>query len=168
VKEGEFMIKRIIACFLIALSLMSFGTFAYATNVDASKYAILNPEKLTYSTEDKVILINGKAPSGTEITLDIYGTIDTADLRKSNFDLNNLPSEEDYILITNNKVTSGNMGLFSKQLDLVKGINKIVIDYGVEGVEPVEIIVYVYNRDRTKVREPRISDIIQKPKPLLK
>jgi hypothetical protein len=162
------MIKRIIACFMIALTILSSSSFAYATNVDATKYAILNPEKTIYSTEDKVILINGKAPSGTEITLDIYATIDSTDLRKSNFDLNNLPSVEDYILITNDKVTSGNMGLFSKQLDLVKGINKIVIDYGVEGIEPVEIIVYVYNIDRARVREPRISDIIQKPKPLLK
>ena len=36
------------------------------------------------------------------------------------------------------------MGLFSKELDLAKGINKIVVDFNTEGVDSVEIIVYVY------------------------
>ncbi|NLL81074.1 MAG: hypothetical protein GX231_02055 [Tissierellia bacterium] len=161
------MIKRIIACLLIAFSVLNFGTFAHATNIDATKYEISNPEKTSYSTEDKIILINGKAPSGTEITFDVYGTTDnTTDINKrKNFHLNNLPTDEEYILISNETVTSGNMGLFSKELDLVKGINKIVVDFNAEGVESVEIIVYVYNRVRTSIREPRLGNLLQ---PLLK
>ncbi len=159
------MIKRFIACFLVVISLISFGTISYA-NVDTSKYAVLNPEKTMYSTQDKVILINGKAPSGTEINLDVYGTRDI-NRSKDTFNLDNLPSVDDYVLKINEKVTSGNMGLFSKQLDLNNGINKIIIDFGVEGVEPVEIIVYVFNRDRVRLRviEPRVGNM---PKPLLK
>lgn len=142
------MWKKIVASILIGLSLFSVSTSGYATNIiDTTKYAIINPEKLSYSTADKVILINGKAPSETEVIINVYGSTDIT-LTRRTFNLNNLPTEKDYILNVSEKVTSGNMGLFQKQMSLVKGINKLVIDYGVEGVEPVEIIVYVYDRVR--------------------
>lgn len=142
------MWKKIVASILIGLSLFSVSTSGYATNIiDTTKYAIINPEKLSYSTADKVILINGKAPSETEVIINVYGSTDIT-LTRRTFNLNNLPTEKDYILNVSEKVTSGNMGLFQKQMNLVKGINKLVIDYGVEGVAPVEIIVYVYDRIR--------------------
>ena len=146
------MWKRIIASIMLVLALMSLGTLGYATNVvDATKYEILNPEKLSFSTGEKVVLINGKAPSGTEIVIDVYGTtVVRTDISKKSFNLDNLPGEKDYILIASEKITSGNMGLFQKQMDLVKGVNKLVINYGVEGIEPVEIIVNVYNRVSTR------------------
>lgn len=164
------MWKRIVACIMIALSLLSLGNFSYATNVvDATKYEILNPEKASYSTKERVVLINGKAPSGTEVTIEVYGTTDSIRRNSNsdklttnrNFDLDKLPTKEDYILLLTEKVTSGNLGLFQNQLDLVKGINKIVINFGVEGLEAKEIIVYVYNRDRIVTRESnKISDIL--------
>lgn len=156
------MWKKITVCLLIVLSLVSFSSFGYATNiVDSTKYEILNPEKSAYSTRDKIILINGKAPSGTEVTVEVYGTTDITigDSRKG-FNLDNLPTEKDYILKATEKVTSGNMGLFQKQLDLVKGINKIIINFGTEGIEPVVKIVYVYNRVSSTVQEPRITNIL--------
>jgi len=160
------MLKKITVCLLIVLSLVSFSAIGYATNVvDATKYEILNPEKSAYSTRDKIILINGKAPSGTEVTIEVYGTTDitlndTNNLSKQGFNLDNLPTETDYILKATEKVTSGNMGLFLKQLDLVKGINKIVINFGTEGIEPVEKIVYVYNRVKATAQEPRITNVL--------
>ncbi len=154
---------------MIMLSLISFSTLSYATIVDASKYEILNPEKSSYSTEEKVVLINGKAPSGTEVTIDVYGTTDitinnTTNIKGKNFNLDKLPTEDDYILMATEKASSGNMGLFQKQMDLVNGINKIVINFGVEGIDPVEIIVYVYNRNRIVTREAIKTTIL----PLLK
>lgn len=131
------MWKRILACLLIVLSVVSFSSMGFATNlVDTTKYEILNPEKSSYSTNDKVILINGKAPSGTEVKIDVYGTTDLS--KEGNFTLDKLPTEKDYILLLSETTVSGNMGLFQKQLDLLKGVNKIVIDFQVEGVEPVE------------------------------
>lgn len=162
------MWKRIIASLLIVFSIISLSTFSYATNtvdisktvnnVDISKYEILKPEKLTYSTEDKVILIIGKAPSGSEVLINHYGTR-TTDLTKNRFNLDKLPTEKDYVLILEDKVVSGNMGFFQKETELVKGINKINVDFGVEGLEPVEIIVYVYERVRP-TRQARVSDIL--------
>lgn len=151
VREGRNMLKRFIACIMIALSLLTFTNFSYASNVvDASKYEILNPEKISYSTRDRVVLINGKAPAGTEITINLYGT---TDLTRSRFNLDKMPTQDDYILLSTEGITSGNLNLFQKQLDLVKGINKIMINFGVEGVENKEIIVYVYNRNRLVIRE---------------
>lgn len=156
------MKKGIIACLLIILSIVSFSQIGYATKVvDATKYEILNPEKSSYSTNDKVILINGKAPSGTEVKIDVYGTTELT--KEGNFTLDNLPSEKDYILLLTETTTSGNMGLFQKQLDLLNGINKIIIDFQVEGVEDVEKIVYVYNRTKP-ARQTKITTIL----PLLK
>ena len=163
------MWKRIITCIMIMLSLISFSTLSYATEVDASKYEIINPEKSSYSTEEKVVLINGKAPSGTEVTIDVYGTTDisiknTKNGKSKNFNLDKLPTEDDYILMSTEKVSSGNMGLFQKQMNLVKGINKIVINFGVEGIDKVEIIVYVYDRRGIVTREAIKTTIL----PLLK
>lgn len=156
------MWKRILACLLIVLSIVSFSSMGFATNVvDITKYEVLNPEKSSYSTNDKVILINGKAPSGTEVKIDVYGTTDLS--KEGSFTLDKLPTEKDYILLLSETTVSGNMGLFQKQLDLLKGVNKIVIDFQVEGVEPVEKIVYVYNRTRA-TRETKITTIL----PLLK
>lgn len=171
------MWKKFIVCALICLSLISFSSFSFATiestngsttAIDPSKYEVLKPEKESYSTTDKVILLNGKAPSGTEITIDIYGTTDI-DIAKQTFNLDKLPTEKDYILVVSENVTSGNMGFFQKQMELVKGINKIVINFGVEGVESKEYIVYVYDRIKTEnrlniTRDGRLTDIL----PLLK
>ena len=160
------MWKQIIASLLIVLSIISFSTFSYANNttVDATKYEILKPEKLTYSTEDKVILIVGKAPSGAEVLIDHYGTR-TTDLTKNTFNLDKLPTEKDYVLVLSDKVVSGNMGFFQKQTELVKGINKLNVNFQVEGVDSMEIIVYVYERVRPGSglrinREARVSEVL--------
>lgn len=107
---------------------------------DKTKYHLTKPEKNSYSTENKIAFIHGRAPSGTSITIEVYGT---TDLTRKGFDLLNLPEEVDYIEIFTETIKSGNMGLFDKQLNLISGINKIIINYGVEGIDPEIIIIYV-------------------------
>lgn len=137
--------RRILATILMVLTIIGFSSIGYATNFESSKYELINPEKLSYSTIDRVVLINGKAPSGTNVAIDVYGT---TDLTRKNFNLDKLPTDNDYILIKNEEVTSGNLRLFQKKLDLVRGVNKLVINFDVEEVEPIEIIIFVY--DATK------------------
>lgn len=162
------MWKKVLTSLFICFSLLaisSVGHSAALTNttktdhkVDISKYQVINPEKNPYSTEDKVAFINGKAPSGTSIVIQVYGT---TDLTRKNFDLLKLPTEDDYIEVFADTVKSGNMGFFDKQLDLVTGINKIVIDFGVEGVPSVEIIIYVKPPEVGKnTKEVKLTDII--------
>lgn len=150
------MWKKLLVGFFIGASLVGISSLGYAVEttskpkieqkVDHSKYRITNPEKTSYSTEDKVAFINGVAPPRTSIAIKIYGT---TDLTKKNFNLDKLPSDKDYIKIFEETIQSGNMGFFQKQLDLVMGINKININFGVEGKKPYEIIVYVYDKAPT-------------------
>ncbi|WP_313756684.1 hypothetical protein [Tissierella sp.] len=126
---------------------------------DISKYQVINPEKDAYSTEDKVIFINGKAPSGTSIVIKVYGT---TDLTRKSFNLLKLPTKNDYIEVFNETVKAGNMGFFDKQLDLVTGINKIIVDFGVDGVPTVEKIVYVKIPEMgAETKEVKLTDMIQ-------
>ena len=166
------MFKRAMASVLVGLMLLMGTSFSSAAPIyittksnvtmDLSKYEILTPEKPLYSTENKNLQLNGKAPSGSEIKLEVFGT---TDLTKKSFNLTKLPSEKDYIQVINEVITSGNMGFFQKQIELVMGINKVVIDFGLEGVNPVEIIIYVYDKAVAQVainvtKEIRISNLI--------
>ena len=119
--------------------------------IDKTKYQLINPEKSSYSTEDKVVLVSGKAPSGTSVSIEVYGT---TDITKKNFNLDKLPSDKYYIEVFSESIKVGNMGLFQKQLNLVMGINKIIINYGVEEVPKEELIIYVYDK------APSLKEII--------
>ena len=160
------MLKKLVVCILIALCFVTIDVFndtAFATEVDTSKYEVLSPTKSSFSITDKVYLINGKAPTGTDVTIDVYGT---TDLTKKNFNLEHLPSEDDYIEIFSEIVTSGNMGFFQKQIDLVMGINKIVITFDVEDISPMEFIILVYDKSMTQsniinTKEARFGGLTQ-------
>ncbi|HZH92767.1 MAG TPA: hypothetical protein VFD79_01580 [Tissierellaceae bacterium] len=152
------MFKRTLASLMIMMAVLGFASFAHASTVTTGNaistrtdYEIIKPEKEIYSSSERVVLINGRAPSGTEITVELYGT---TDLTRRSFNLDRLPAHEDYILIKSDSVTSGNLGFFQKQMDLVRGINKLVIDFGVEGVEDKEFIVFKYDVRRTDIRLP--------------
>ncbi|MDY0236000.1 MAG: hypothetical protein RBR71_08225 [Gudongella sp.] len=149
------MIKKMIFSLVFFIAFLSVGQTSYATSTinqvtttTAIEYEIIKPERKSYSSSEKVVLINGKAPSGTEVTIEMYGT---TDLTRRNFNLDNLPLKDDYIMISTESVISGNMGFFQKQLNLVSGINRIIINFGVEGVEDEEIIVYKYDVVRSSV-----------------
>lgn len=156
------MFKRILVSFMVIMAVIGTAGFAHATTATTGnaiaprpEYEIIKPERQTYSSSERVVLINGKAPSGTEIKIELYGT---TDLTRRSFNLDRLPSPEDYILIASDTATSGNMGFFQKQMDLVRGINRIRIDFGVEGVSNKEFIVYKYDVVRTDVRLPYTRD----------
>ncbi|MSU02795.1 hypothetical protein [Tissierella pigra] len=162
------MWKKILASLFIGASLLAISSVGNAATEDAkinteqkidiTKYQVINPEKKAYSTEDKITFINGKAPSGTEVTIEVYGT---TDLTRKSFDLLKLPDEDDYIEISSDTIKSGNMGFFDKELELVTGINKIIIIFEVEDVPPIEIIVYVKTTDTgNHTNEVKLTDII--------
>lgn len=144
------MWKRFIACVLIGIGLMSMSSVGHASTGN-NRYRVTNPGRTAYSTENKVAFINGQAPAKTSITIKVFGT---TDLTRKNFNLNNLPSNSDYIEIFRETITAGNMGFFQKQLDLVSGVNKIVITFHRQGVKPHEIVVYVYDK------APSLSEIL--------
>lgn len=155
------MFRKTIIGLLIVLFIFGFANTSFASNVN-DRYEIIKPEKLSFSSSERVVLINGRAPSGTQVSINIYGT---TDLTRRSFNLDRLPSEQDYILIANEKITTGNLGLFQKQMDLVRGINKIIIDFGVTGVSNREFIIFTFDPLRTEISIPlsvesRFGDLI--------
>lgn len=155
------MWKKIIAGLIIGIGIIALSSYGHAQKatdnvkveqeVDVSKYQIIRPEKRAYSIEEKIDFINGIAPPGTTITIEVYGT---TDLTRKNFNLLVLPSEEDYIEVYSDTIVSGNSGTFSKQLELVTGINKVIIRFGVEGVPAEEIIIYVNPKNNKEIKRP--------------
>jgi hypothetical protein len=173
------MWKKWIIGFFLCASILTFSTVSHATlgestaselksgvnidkkEVDTSKYELIDPEKRAYTSKDKVTFINGKAPSETRVTIKVYGT---TDLTRKNFDLQTLPKKDDYIESYSEEVVAGNMGFFDKQLDLVSGINKIVLNFNVEGVEDIEIIVFVQTNLTKTTEKAKLTNIIPKIK----
>ncbi|MFA5576737.1 MAG: hypothetical protein WCZ27_02335 [Tissierellaceae bacterium] len=118
--------------------------------IDPSKYQIIRPEKDAYTIEEKVDFVNGIAPADTTVTIEIYGT---TDLTRKSFNLLKLPSEDDYIEVLSDIILVGNSGTFSKQLELVTGINKVVITFDADELPPIEIIIFVNPNNSTTNRE---------------
>lgn len=117
------------------------GRRKLTTNV--AGYEVIKPDRDSYSTEESVALINGKAPARSAVTIKLYGT---TDLTRKNYNLNKLPKNSEYIERYRETVYSGNLGFFQSQMNLVKGINKIVIEFENRNVKPIEIVVNVYDR----------------------
>ncbi|HEY4544349.1 MAG TPA: hypothetical protein VIG40_06860 [Tissierellaceae bacterium] len=132
------MKNKLTMIFLVMILILSFSSSVFASD----KYEILNPEKSAFSTKNKVVLVNGKAPTDTKVILDLYGT---TDLTRKNFNLANLPKEEEFIKRATEEIKSGNMGFFKKEVDLILGINKIVVKFDKTDVAK-EIIIYVYDK----------------------
>ena len=167
------MIKKVLVGILIGTSILAINNFSYAKDttkvgthavrveqkIDTEKYNIIRPEKRLYAIEEKIDFINGIAPADTTIIIEIYGT---TDLTRKNFNLLKLPSEEDYIEVFSEEIIVGSSGTFSKQLELVTGINKIIINFGVEGLASEEIIIFVNPNNREIKRTEKLIDMIIK------
>lgn len=114
------------------------------SKAEAAKYNITKPEKKAFSIEKKISFVNGIAPAGTTVSIKVYGT---ADLTAKKFNLATLPKHEEYIQLATHELVVGKLGVFDKQLDLVTGINRVVVDFNVEGLDPVELIIFVHPMD---------------------
>lgn len=108
--------------------------------VDTTKYGITTPEKTSFSVDKKISLINGFAPQGTVINIKHFAT---TDLTGKKFNLLKLPKEKEYIELSTSEIIVGKFGVFDGQIDLVNGINLVRIDFNVDGVEDIEIIIFV-------------------------
>ena len=141
------MWKKVVSSLFVIIVIFSFSTVSYGTSMDGvNKYQVKAPEEGSLFTE-KVTVVSGRAPKGTDIIIEVYGT---ADLTGKNYTLTKLPKEEDYVLISSEIIKSGELG-FAKEIKLVTGINKIVVIFKVDGGPPsVKRIVYVYDKEVAK------------------
>ncbi|HHV46609.1 MAG TPA: hypothetical protein GXX53_06905 [Tissierellia bacterium] len=134
------MWRRFTALLFVLIIITSISSFAFADDVDSSKYQVILPKEEASAYKNKVLLISGQAPIGTKVSIELYGVVD---LTGSKYSLVNLPKKEDYTLISTIDVESGPLG-FAKEIELIRGINKIIVNFNVEGIAPIERIVYYY------------------------
>jgi len=130
---------------------------------DSSKYQIISPEKDIFASSDKTVLVSGKAPNGTSIIIEAFGT---TDMTRNNFSLTNLPDDKDYVRRLSETIKVNGSGLFSKELDLILGVNKIVVTFKNASDEVVgQKIIYVSdlnqaNKSVNNIPDSKISDIM--------
>lgn len=134
------MRRKVVALLLVLITITSISLCAFADDVDSSKYQVILPEEEASAYKNKVMLVSGKAPVGTNISIELYGVVD---LTGSKYSLVNLPNEEDYTLVSTLDIESGPLG-FAEEIELISGINKIIVNFNVEGVSSIERIVYYY------------------------
>lgn len=166
------MLKKIMLSLLFVLCIFTFNLVdevsanTSSLNIkDPVENTVLSPSKSCFSTRNKAILISGKAPSGTTITIDVYGT---TDLTRKNFNLDKLPTDNDYVLINSESVKAGNLGFYQRQMDLSNGINKIIVNFENQDSK-MEFIVYFYDRDVTESMINRTRDVkVTEMVPILK
>lgn len=137
------MWKRVIPSLFICIIILSFSTIGYGKPMDIEdRYQVRTPEENSLLTE-KVTVISGKAPEGTDIIIEVYST---SDLTGKNYTLARLPEDEDYVLISSENLKAGDLG-FAKEIRLATGINKIMVIFGIEKLPRIERVVYVYDRE---------------------
>ena len=139
------MRRRTIISLFVLIMILTIPNMGYAANARRNindNYKVNIPSDLATSTREKVTLVSGNAPNGTEIVIEVYGT---ADLTGKKFNLNKLPKDADYILISSETIKSGRLG-FAKEVELVNGINKVVVIFKVNGAPQEQRIIYVYDK----------------------
>lgn len=142
------MIKKLMTVLVAMILIFSIPTagFAASNNLDTTKYQVITPEESSSATTKKVVLVSGKAPQGTNIIIDVYGAID---LTGKNYSLAELPQENDYTIISSVTIESGEVG-FGEEVELILGINKIIVTFDVEGSPSVEKILYCYEKEQLR------------------
>lgn len=139
------MWKKLLAILLVLLAVFSISKVGYTASVNnKSRYQVITPEKDYSATKKKTVLISGKAPQGTEIIIEVYNAID---LTGKNYSLTRLPKDEDYVLVSSKTIKSGAAG-FGEEIELILGVNKIVVKFNVNGIPSVEKIFYYYEVER--------------------
>lgn len=90
---------------------------------NADKVKILEPDDKLITT-DEVILLSGKGTEGTKVLIEVYSI---PELVRNDFDFDNLPESDTYILSFDKIIKIGPSGVFGEELELKQGLNKIVI-----------------------------------------
>lgn len=139
--------RRILLMIIILFFALSHNIEAKALEREKS-ISISQPVEKSFSTDKKLCFINGKAESGKVLEIKIYSAMDL----KGKYDLLNLPLEDEWIEVSSEEITVGKLGIFDKQLDLVSGINKVVI----KSEKEEDIVIFILVREKTV----KIQDLI--------
>lgn len=166
------MLKKLLSVAIVLIAIGASGTVAYtaggddttknpAMNVEVAQQQdleITSPED-KLATTDNIILLSGKGKEGTNVTIEVYSTVS---ISKETFTLDNLPEDDEYILLLTESFEIGSIGSFAKEKELKKGLYKIV--FSVKKSDKVNVVAtrYIYITSKEDVIKS-IDNITEKP-----
>lgn len=149
--------KKKILIFILCLFIFTIQSISSA--MDVNTFRLTKPEKDIYQTMDDLLLINGSAKKNTELEIKHF----VAGVKYKDFEnyKEKYPKMDDFIKhfedekvregdyeeLSKTSINVGSLGIFSKKLTLMKGLNKILISDKAKE----EKIIYIYLTDADKL-----------------
>lgn len=151
IRRGNTMLRKLLSVAIVFVALCTIGTVAYADGevttenqeVQNKELEIVGPEDMS-TTTDKVIILSGKGKEGTNVIIEVYSTVT---ISKDTFTLENLPEDDEYILMTSEEFEISSLGSFAKEVELKKGLYKIVFSVKIDDEVKTEGIRYIQVKD---------------------
>jgi len=145
------MLRKLLSVAIVFVAICTIGTVAYADGdviteiqeVEQKNLVIVEPEDMT-TTTDKVIVLSGTGEEGTNVIIEVYSTVT---ISKDAFALETLPEEDEYILMSTEEFEISSLGSFAKEIELEKGLFKIVFSVKKEDEVITEAIRYIQVKD---------------------
>lgn len=167
------MFKKLLTVAIVLIAIGTTGTVGYAdggddttksqgssieqTKTEQTKVEVVEQKDLEIvgpedkkTTTNNIVLLSGIGKEGTNVIIEVYSTVS---INKDAFTLDNLPKDDEYILLWSEDFEITSIGSFAKELELKKGLYKIV--FNVKKDEEVEIkaIRYIQIKDIEEVKE---------------
>ena len=149
--------KKKVLIFILCLFIFTIGSSSFAK--DAYVFKVTKPDQDIYSTIDETLFINGSAPKNANVEIkhylkdisfkdfesykDKYPKLDDF---KKHFE-EEVIKDDGYEELSKTSISVGSLGIFSKKLNLMGGVNKIVISDGAKA----EKVFYIYLSDADNI-----------------
>ena len=132
--------KKKVLIFILCLFIFTIGSVSIAK--DAYVFRVSKPDQDIYSTIDEALFINGSAPKNANVEIKHY----LASVSYKDFE-EEMIKEDGYEELSKTSISVGSLGIFSKKLNLMGGVNKIVISDGAKA----EKVFYIYLSDADNI-----------------
>jgi len=161
------MLKKLLTVAIVLVVIGTTGTVGYtAGGDDATKtqepkqepkieveeqkeLEIVGPEDKK-TTTNNIVLLSGIGKEGTNVIIEVYSTVS---INKDAFSLDNLPKDDEYILLWSENFEITSIGSFAKELELKKGLYRIVFSIKKNEKVETEAIRYIQIKDIEEVKE---------------
>ena len=150
--------KKKVLIFILCLFIFTIGSVSIAK--DAYVFRVSKPDQDIYSTIDEALFINGSAPRNANVEIKHYlASVSYKDFESykdkytkfedftKHFE-EEMIKEDGYEELSKTSISVGSLGIFSKKLSLMNGLNKIVVS-----TAKSEKVFYIYLTDTDKLSE---------------
>lgn len=145
--------KKKVLIFILCLFIFTIGSSSFAK--DTYVFRVSKPDQDIYSTIDEALFINGSAPKNANVEIKHYlASVNYKDFESykdkytkfedftKHFE-EEMIKDDGYEELSKTSISVGSLGIFSKKLNLMGGLNKIVVSSGAK----LEKVFYIYLSD---------------------